>query len=95
MLKLDTYLEASDMGEHQAELAEYVMASSAWNEYVDKVNAADIPSDFDNPNLPSDDWSDSPEFHPNDLLKQACKDLGWHSQPSFGGLSMNFFQGAN
>ena len=89
-LKVNLHLEANNMGADQGEIAEYVSNHNSWIEYADAINAAGIPANPEDSSLPSDAWLDSQEFHPDELITEACKNLGWHSVPQCGGLGMSF-----
>jgi len=91
-LKLDINLEATDMGSNQDEIADYIMSSEQWLNYVNKVNALEIPASNESDSIPCDEWFDAQDFHPDDLIQEACEKLGWHSVPQVGGLMMNFYK---
>jgi len=150
-LLLDTYLEATNMGADQEELADYVMNHSKWLAYVEQVNnkgpaaydatraatdaairdatddatravtdpaayaatdAATDPAAYDairaatdaairdatdaadseDQDKPCISWLDAQDFHPDDLISEACNALGWEGEPQTGGFMLNFYE---
>ena len=93
--KLDTYLEATDMGKNQHEIAAYVENTQEWQDYVAKVNQEKIPINMEllkeDVCTPTEEWWDKQTFHADQLIKKACDALQWHSVPQSGGLIYNFY----
>jgi hypothetical protein len=90
-LILDDHLEATDMGSDQQKIASWVMGSEKWLEYVKLTNKKGVDTDSDQ--QPSESWSDSQAFHPDDMITEACEALEWNEVPQSGGLIMNFYLG--
>ena len=81
-MKLSQYLEATDMGPDQQEIAEWIQSSEKWQSYVESVNRVEI--------VDLKEFLDSQEFHPDDLIPDAIEALGWNYRPSTGGVIMSF-----
>lgn len=83
------------MGNNQRELSDWVEKDRRWLAFVDNVNTSKL--------LKKDPDSDYPtaeslelvhkllEFHPDDLITEACNDLVWVTVPQTGGFEMNFY----
>jgi len=89
-LKLEDDLEATDGGKDQNEIAEWVQEDARFIAYVQNANRNPIPEDPNTDCRPASEWIDSQDFHPNDLIEEACKDLGWYSVPDALNLNLNF-----
>lgn len=100
-LKLETSLEAIDMGNNQNEIAEWVENNDQWLDFVESINSLDLLVG-ENESTPTDQsWNECVQmvarattapsfFHPDDLVVEACEALNWHSVPCCGGLSLQF-----
>ena len=100
-LKLETSLEAIDMGNNQNEIAEWVESNDQWLDFVESINSLDLLVGEDESTPTDQSWDECvlmvaratttlSFFHPDDLVVEACEALDWHSVPSCGGLSLQF-----
>lgn len=61
-----------------------------WLAYVKEVNSQGIPRDPYDILEPLEAWKDKQHFHPNELIPEACRALGWYSVPENSLLEMRF-----
>ncbi len=85
-----THLEPSNGGKDQREIAGWIENDSRFIAYIDQANENGIPANEDDNERPSDEWLDNQNFHPEDLIAEACEVLNWNSVPDSLNLSMNF-----
>ncbi len=89
-LQLENDLEPSDGGTNQDEISEFIENDQRFIDYVIAVNLHPIPEDTCSECCPSQKWLDRQDFNPNDLIYEACAQLGWDSAPDNLCLKMNF-----
>jgi len=85
---LETRLESTDLGSNRQELIDYVENHPRWLEFVITENTKGIPTD--DGVYPCEDWFNSMDFHPDDLLTEACESLHWNSVPTNGGFLLTY-----
>lgn len=92
---LNTNLDPVNMGNNQRELSDWVEKDQRWLDFVEKVNASKIlQKDPDSPHPTAESLDlihEKFNFHPDDLITEACNDLVWITVPQTGGFEMNFY----
>ena len=92
---LNTNLDPVNMGNNQRELSDWVEKDRRWLDFVEKVNTSKIlQKDPDSPHPTAESLDlihEKFNFHPDDLITEACNDLVWVTVPQTGGFEMNFY----